>query len=43
MKTVLKTACAALLLAGAIGYKDLDEAWSSYERLLVSRLKIATP
>lgn len=32
---------ARVLLAGAIGYKNLEEAWASYERLLVSRMKIA--
>lgn len=34
---------ARILLAGGIGYKTLDEAWASYERLLVSRLKLVTP
>jgi len=34
---------ARVLLAGARGYASLDEAWSSYERLLVSRLKIVAP
>ena len=34
---------ARVLLAGGIGYKTLDEAWASYERLLVSRLKVVAP
>lgn len=34
---------ARVLLAGGIGYQTLDEAWASYERLLVSRLKLVTP
>jgi hypothetical protein len=34
---------ARILLAGATGYETLDEAWASYERLLVSRLKIVAP
>ena len=34
---------ARILLAGAVGYENLDEAWSGYERLLVSRLKVAKP
>jgi hypothetical protein len=34
---------ARVLLAGGIGYETLDEAWASYERLLVSRLKLVAP
>jgi hypothetical protein len=34
---------ARVLLAGGIGYKTLDEAWESYERLLVSRLRVVAP
>jgi hypothetical protein len=34
---------ARVLLAGGIGYETLDEAWASYERLLVRRLKIVAP
>ena len=34
---------ARVLLAGGIGYETLEEAWASYERLLVSRLKIVAP
>ncbi len=32
---------ARILLAGALGYDSLDEAWGEYERLLVGRLRIA--
>lgn len=31
---------ARVLLAGALGYDSLEEAWSSYEELLVSRLRL---
>ncbi len=34
---------ARVLLAGAMGYGSLDEAWSAYEKLLVSHLKITPP
>lgn len=34
---------ARVLLAGAMGYENLDAAWESYERLLVDRLKIVAP
>jgi len=34
---------ARVLLAGAMGYENLDAAWESYERLLVSRLKLIKP
>ena len=34
---------ARILLAGALGYDSLDEAWASYEKLLVGRLKLASP
>ncbi|HQW28158.1 MAG: hypothetical protein KA152_08130 [Verrucomicrobiales bacterium] len=32
---------ARVLLAGAMGYENLEAAWESYGRLLVSRLKLA--
>ncbi|MBL9156731.1 MAG: hypothetical protein JNJ70_04645 [Verrucomicrobiales bacterium] len=34
---------ARVLLAAGIGYETLNEAWASYERLLVSRLKMVEP
>ncbi len=34
---------ARVLLAGAIGYDDLESAWAEYERMLVSRLRMASP
>jgi len=34
---------ARILLAGGSGYDSLDEAWASYERLLVGRLKLVAP
>jgi len=34
---------ARVLLAGAMGYENLDAAWESYERLLVDRLKLVAP
>lgn len=34
---------ARVLLAGAMGYENLDKAWESYERLLVARLEIVAP
>lgn len=34
---------ARVLLAGAMGYKNLDDAWDSYQRLLVSRLDLQNP
>ncbi len=34
---------ARVLLAGALGYDSLDAAWSSYEQLLVSRLRMREP
>lgn len=34
---------ARVLLAGAIGYDSIDEAWGEYERMLVSRLSLVSP
>jgi hypothetical protein len=34
---------ARVLLAGAMGYENLDAAWESYGRLLVDRLRVVAP